>query len=96
MISTFKMEQAFAAGYDPALELAQRSHSPKTVVADVGTDGQEEWADLPSDWNKHLRRKEQDLVDRILSGIEAGRYYVLIGCKVHSISNAPCCNQPFD
>jgi hypothetical protein len=49
---------------------------------DVGTNGQEEWADLTNDWNKHLRRKEQGLVDRIVGGTESGRYYVFIGCKV--------------
>ncbi|KAF8583825.1 hypothetical protein K439DRAFT_1634041 [Ramaria rubella] len=76
-----KMEKAFAGGYDPALELAKRAGTTKTIVSDVGTDGQEEWANLPNDWDTHLRRKEQDLVDRIVSGKETGRYYVFIGCK---------------
>ncbi|KIJ51319.1 hypothetical protein M422DRAFT_65324 [Sphaerobolus stellatus SS14] len=29
----------------------------------------------------HLRRKEQDLVDRVIDGSERGRYYLLIGSK---------------
>ncbi|KAF8484096.1 hypothetical protein JB92DRAFT_2762690, partial [Gautieria morchelliformis] len=73
-----KMEQAFAAGYDPALELAKRSSAPQYLVSDDGHDG---WGDVSSDWNKHLRRTEQDHVDRIVNGTETGRYYVFIGCK---------------
>lgn len=76
-------EPSFAPGYDPALELAQRSYEQKSALTDVGTNGQEEWADLPNDGTKCLRRKEQDLVDRIVKGTESGRYYIFIGCKVN-------------
>lgn len=82
------MEQAFAPGYDPALELAKRSNKPHSITSEVGSDGQEDWNDSTDNWNKHLRRKEQDLVDRILNGTERGRYYVFIGCKVKSLSNS--------
>jgi len=72
------MEQAFAPGYDPALEIARASDEEKG--SDVGYS--EDWAAVPSDRSQHLRRKEQDLVDCIISGTEVGRYYLLIGSKV--------------
>jgi hypothetical protein len=30
----------------------------------------------------HLRRKEQDVIDRIIHGDEGGHYFLLFGCKV--------------
>ncbi|KZS87204.1 hypothetical protein SISNIDRAFT_419955 [Sistotremastrum niveocremeum HHB9708] len=33
------------------------------------------------DWRYHLRRKEQDHIDRIMRGEEAGKYYAIIGPK---------------
>ena len=33
-------------------------------------------------WTKHLRRKEQDTLDRIIHGAETGHYYMILGCKV--------------
>lgn len=61
------MEQAFEEGYDPALEVA--AHAKRRMQAGHPT---------PS----HLRRKEQDIVDRIIGGEETGHYYMLLGSKV--------------
>lgn len=78
------MEDAFRAGYDPALELA--THSAKTRRR-VEQEKQER-ADLeldiedPEPWTQHLRRKEQDVIDLIVKGGEVGHYYVLLGAKV--------------
>ncbi|PAV24222.1 hypothetical protein PNOK_0129000 [Pyrrhoderma noxium] len=60
-----KIEKAFEPGYDPALEIA--SHANASSVPGVD--------------EEHLRRKEQDLVDRIISGQEKGHYYLLLGQK---------------
>jgi hypothetical protein len=76
------MEQAFAAGYDPALELAKRSSTPQSLVSDDGHEGRD---DVSSNSYKHLRRKEQGRVDHIVNGTETGRYYVFIGCKVNYV-----------
>ncbi|TCD64562.1 hypothetical protein EIP91_003920 [Steccherinum ochraceum] len=70
-----KIELAFAAGYDPALELASHGkvrdpHIPEDV----------DW-DMDGPWTQHLRRKEQDLVDSIVHGAETGHYYMLLGPK---------------
>lgn len=82
-----QMELAFAPGYDPALELAQ--HSLKQANADV--DGElDELDELtfdnqgtePLTLSGHLRRREQDWIDRIVHGAETGHYYVLLGPKV--------------
>ena len=62
----FQIEKAFEPGYDPALEIA--SHANASSVPGVD--------------EEHLRRKEQDLVDRIISGQEKGHYYLLLGQKV--------------
>ncbi|GJJ08463.1 hypothetical protein Clacol_002681 [Clathrus columnatus] len=64
----FKIEKAFAPGYDPALELARQSKHRHPEM------GEEPTSDC-------LRRKEQDIIDRIIHGEGNGRYYVLIGCK---------------
>jgi len=78
------MEDAFSAGYDPALELA--SHSAKTRHREEQK--QQERPDLELEiedsepWTEHLRRKEQDVIDLIVRGEEAGHYYVLLGAKV--------------
>ena len=64
------MEKAFDPGYDPALEIA--SHAKRQ--------GHNYSADDPD--GEHLRRQEQDFVDRIISGEEKGRYYMFLGPKV--------------
>lgn len=70
-----KIELAFAAGYDPALELA--SHGKQR---DPNTPEELDW-DMDGPWTQHLRRKEQDLVDRIVHGAETGHYFMLLGPK---------------
>ena len=78
------MQDAFNAGYDPALELA--THSAK--ARHRAEQEQQEKPDLELEiedsepWTQHLRRKEQDVIDLIVKGEEAGHYYVLLGAKV--------------
>ena len=69
------MEKAFAAGYDPSLELA-KSHFPDRSESNVDGD------DYDLRWTEHLRRKEQDTVDHIIHGKEFGHYFMLLGPKV--------------
>ena len=83
------MEDAFKAGYDPALELA--THSAKAHHRTKQSQQEQERADLELEiqdtepWTEHLRRKEQDVIDLIVKGEEAGHYYVLLGAKVSTI-----------
>jgi hypothetical protein len=82
------MEKAFAAGYDPALELATHSGKLQQAVEEkldeltFDNDGVRQ----PTMPSGHLRRREQDWIDRIVHGAETGHYYVLLGPKV----TAPC------
>ncbi|EKM53414.1 uncharacterized protein PHACADRAFT_125129 [Phanerochaete carnosa HHB-10118-sp] len=69
-----KIELAFTAGYDPALELANRTSKREEPLP-----VQHESDDIP--WNKHLRRDDQDLMDDIVGGGETGRYFMLLGPK---------------
>ncbi|KAH9944767.1 hypothetical protein B0H21DRAFT_694510 [Amylocystis lapponica] len=71
-IHSWQIELAFAAGYDPALELA--SHTKNQYEDILRGDG-----DGP--WTEHLRRREQDFVDRIIQGRESGHYFILLGPK---------------
>lgn len=71
-----QIEQAFQPGYDPALDLASHGKTGESTIpenAERDTDGP---------WTKHLRRKEQDHLDRIIHGLEIGHYYMLLGPKV--------------
>ncbi|KAF9228419.1 hypothetical protein BS17DRAFT_692670 [Gyrodon lividus] len=70
-----KIEKAFSAGYDPALELAINGEELKSFSK--GPDGEVD--DAP--WTEHLRRQEQDLIDNIIKGQTRGHYYFLIGPK---------------
>jgi hypothetical protein len=75
-----QMEKAFAAGYDPSLELA-KSHFPGRSDSDGKTvDG--DFDDYDQRWTERLRRKEQDTVDHIIHGQEHGHYFMLLGPKV--------------
>ena len=67
------MEKAFEPGYDPALEIASHAKSASAHHSIYDEDGAE-----------HLRRCEQELVDRIVAGEEKGHYYMLLGPKVRS------------
>ncbi|KAI0827927.1 hypothetical protein BC628DRAFT_1409461 [Trametes gibbosa] len=75
-----KIEQAFAAGYDPALELAKNAIKRPEDAAPDPTNEELEW-DLEGPWTQHLRREEQNLIDRIIQGKEVGHYFILLGPK---------------
>ena len=72
-----QIEDSFAAGYDPSLELA-KSHFPERSASNGETVDD---YDLVH-WTEHLRRKEQDIVDRIIHGHECGHYFMILGPKV--------------
>ena len=83
------MELAFAAGNDPALELAQHSNKQADIAAPGEPDELDELTfDGPSTTqltaSGNLRRREQDWIDRIVHGTETGHYYVLLGPKVRT------------
>ncbi|KAG6920194.1 hypothetical protein DXG01_004963 [Tephrocybe rancida] len=73
-----KIEDAFAAGYDPALELA--THQTKRAQ-DSDQDSGELQFDEEAPWTANMRRREQDTIDRIVQGQEPGHYFVLLGPK---------------
>ena len=72
------MEKAFAAGYDPSLELAKSHFSDRSGSNGKAVDSDE----YDRHWTEHLRRKEQDAVDHIIHGKEYGHYFLLLGPKV--------------
>ena len=74
-----QMEKAFAAGYDPALELT-KVHMP----TEIDSNGRviDDTCSDHGPWTEYLRRKEQDAVDRIVHGRELGHYFMLLGPKV--------------
>ena len=83
-----QIEQAFQGGYDPALELAvQARHSLENQhTADATEDVDVMYDPL----TVHLRRKEQDIIDRIIHGNEGGRYFLIFGCKVSLFDISLC------
>ncbi|KAJ7125093.1 hypothetical protein C8R44DRAFT_782304 [Mycena epipterygia] len=75
-----KIENAFAPGYDPALELA--TYQSKPPVGTLEADPIDELDfDADGPWTQHLRRREQDWIDAIVQGNEPGHYFVLLGPK---------------
>ncbi|CAE6404339.1 unnamed protein product [Rhizoctonia solani] len=66
-----KIEEAFAPGYDPVLELM----SYPSQSGEVDEDGVRNYA--LSTWQ--VKRKEQALVDSIMEGKEAGHYFLFLG-----------------
>lgn len=78
------MEGAFAAGYDPALEVGKlhhkkhlldhHRHHPHHTAAKEEEDDEEE----P---RPQIIRKEQDLVNKIVRGEMVGNYWLLMGSK---------------
>ncbi|KAF9071642.1 hypothetical protein BDP27DRAFT_1500185 [Rhodocollybia butyracea] len=74
--STTGIELAFEPGYDPALEVAKNYHTRTSSPEELTFDDP---ALIPLEEN--LKRKEQDLIDRIVKGEEPGHYYVLLGAK---------------
>ena len=84
-----KIEEAFAGGYDPALELATHHTKRGEETTEAGN--------LETiSANLHiLLRKEQDQVDSIIHGKESGRYFVLLGPKVrHTFCELIQCDWP--
>ncbi|KAF7321531.1 hypothetical protein MKEN_00674000 [Mycena kentingensis (nom. inval.)] len=77
-----KIEDAFAPGYDPALELATyQTAKPVGEHETLVDDPLEELLAEDGPWTQHLRRKEQNWVDAIVHGEEPGHYFVLLGPK---------------
>jgi hypothetical protein len=76
------MEGAFAAGYDPALEVGKlhhRKHSTHHADSVFEHEMQEgDDSDIP---HPQIVRKEQDLVDTIVRGENVGNYWILMGAK---------------
>ena len=64
-----QMEDAFAGGYDPALELAKLHNNQKPASIIGGS---------------QVIRKEQPMIDSIMFGEEPGHYYMLLGPKVRA------------
>lgn len=86
------MEDAFRSGYDPALELATHSAKARRQVEQERQERMDLELEIedPEPWTQHLRRKEQDVIDLIVKGEEAGHYYVLLGAKVTHHLSPPC------
>lgn len=78
----FQIEDAFSAGYDPALELkyAQRFTERRLLNGSLSDYSQDIAGSGP--WTEGLRRKEQDFIDAIVTGKEPGRYFMVLGPKV--------------
>ncbi|KAI8973966.1 hypothetical protein BD414DRAFT_498702 [Trametes punicea] len=76
----WKIEKAFAAGYDPALELAQSAVKKPAESSDPSSTERLDW-EVDAPWTQHLRRQEQDLIERIIRGQEVGHYFILLGPK---------------
>ncbi|KAH9996647.1 hypothetical protein BJV74DRAFT_877369 [Russula compacta] len=74
-----KIEQAFEGGYDPALELVL--HAKNSLENRHVADAIDEVDVGHGSWTNHLRRKEQDTLDRIIHGAETGHYFIILGCK---------------
>lgn len=75
-----QIEQAFQGGYDPALELAV--HARHSLENRHTADATEDVDVMHGSLTVDLRRKEQDIIDRIIHGDEGGRYFLIFGCKV--------------
>ncbi|KAG8742638.1 hypothetical protein FRC12_015318 [Ceratobasidium sp. 428] len=68
------IEAAFEPGYDPALELANQPGRR----GEVDEDGRRDYPQSA----RHMKRKEQEIMDSIMEGKEAGYYYLFVGPKV--------------
>ncbi|EKM81121.1 hypothetical protein AGABI1DRAFT_127148 [Agaricus bisporus var. burnettii JB137-S8] len=75
-----KIENAFTAGYDPALELELAQRYAQRHLHDNVVDGSQDFQE-PGSWINDLRRKEQDIIDSIVTGKEPGGYFMLLGPK---------------
>ena len=79
-LDIIQIEQAFQGGYDPSLELAV--HAKHSLEDQHTVDATEDIDVMHDPLTVHLRRKEQDTIDRIIHGDEGGRYFLIFGCKV--------------
>lgn len=75
-----KIRIAFKAGYDPVLELDSANEEVKAESARRAAQVESELEHFPH-VDAHLRRDEQELIDRIIDGKEQGHYYLLMGRK---------------
>ncbi|EMD35604.1 hypothetical protein CERSUDRAFT_53542 [Gelatoporia subvermispora B] len=71
-----KIERAFAPGYDAAFD---RAHYARKDDVRRLSQAFSDSAEFP--WTKHMRRKEQEYIDRIIQGKEPGLYFMLLGPK---------------
>ena len=77
--SSFQIEEAFSAGYDPVMKLYIRARCQEDFYWHL--DGEAvpwgHWDDIP-----RLRRQDQDQINRILHGEDVGCYFLMLGPKV--------------
>ena len=80
-----QMEGAFAAGYDPALEVGKLHHKKHPHHPGSLFEHEMQESDDPSDPHSHphtnIVRKEQQTVDGIVKGENVGNYWILMGPK---------------
>ncbi|EIW52035.1 uncharacterized protein TRAVEDRAFT_40788 [Trametes versicolor FP-101664 SS1] len=78
----WKIEKAFAAGYDPTLALSANA-TGKSGRSRAGASGGERTRHIQgaSRSTQHVRRGQQDEIDSAIQGKEVGRYFVLLGPK---------------
>jgi len=78
------MEEAFSPGYDPALELVAHAARMQHLAEQEKLERVDLELDLedPEPRTQDPKRKDQDVIDKIVKGLEGGRYYVLLGAKV--------------
>jgi len=85
-LNSVQIEDAFQPGYDPALELARPLITTRAYAGD-GPTGPLFEEEEP--WTTNLRRKEQDVIDRIVHGEEPGHYFMFLGPKVSTYRASP-------
>jgi len=66
-----QIEDAFAPGYDPALELATHASPVPSMEPDPHSDDEL--------WTQHLCRREQEIINRIVHGKEHSHYWLFLG-----------------
>ena len=57
-------------------------HAKKNAESRNFTEAIDELEVEDGPWTKHLRRREQDILDTIIHGRESGHYFMLLGAKV--------------
>ena len=69
------MAEAFEAGFDPALQLADHG-------AQLGGQNDHSTHMAHVDWASDIQRDEQQVIDDIIHGVDHGHYILLMGSKV--------------